>query len=52
MGCFVYNGLGDWSLKLDISGLLWVYGKGSFKYRFRFSLLKYLELVFSPNYIP
>ena len=31
---------------------LWVYSKGPSKYRFRFSLLKYLGMAFGPYYIP
>ena len=50
MGYFAYNGLGDWMA--DAFGCLWVYGKGPSKHRFRFSLLKNLEMVLGPYYIP
>ena len=48
MGCFVYSGV---RRCLWVFWCLWVYGKDLSEYRFRFSLLKYLELVFGPCYI-
>ena len=51
-GIFRLQWFGWRDVKVDIFGCLWVYGKGPPKYRFRFSLLKDLEMVFGPYYIP